>query len=163
MQHGEQRSYKKWRGETVHETPAGAAEERRSGLAGFRIGGPAGDYDGDTGFGDPCKQPRERRNLARRDRGCSEGGDAHGHAAPTGNSGKRCGALHGFADEAKVIARVVGDCDGNLRTRRFRNSHTTNVAGWWGLSSTLYFKASDRLAVFRARVYAGAAGTSSEV
>src|SRR5277367_435551 len=142
MQDGEQRTHKKRRRKTVHKAAPRPAEQRRPSLAGFRIGGPAGNDDGDERFRNPCKQPGERRSLARRDGGCSEGGNAHGHATPTGNRGKGSGALHGFADETKVVAGMVGNGDGSrsLAGRMIGERHTTRVAGGPLVSSTLFCK-----------------------
>ena len=44
--------------------------------------------------------PRSYRRRTQR-------GNAHGHAAPSGHGGERRSALHRFANEAKVVARVI--------------------------------------------------------
>ena len=56
--------------------------------------------------------------LAGRDTGGGQSGNAHGHAAPAGDGGKFGGALHGFADVAKMVGGASVNGDGTRMTER---------------------------------------------
>src|ERR1700722_2563357 len=142
MQNGQQRANKQRRREAVGEASRGAGYERCTGTTGFGISGPTGDADGDKCLDDPGKKPGDRRSLSGGDGRGAQGSNAHGHATPSGNSGKRGGTLHGLADEAEIVAGMIVDGNGSGRstTNGFGRSHGRRLESAPHLSSTLFHK-----------------------
>lgn len=126
------------RRETESELAAWSGEKSGVCAAGFGGRSGRGDGDGYERFDKPDDKPGAHGSLARSDSGSGESGDAHGDAAPTGNGGELDGALHGFADVAKMIGGASVDGDGLARNAECaRERHREKIAG--GVGPVKYF------------------------
>ena len=84
------------------------------GIGAMRLGGRgrSGNGHGDERFHQPNIQPALAASVCREAKiRRDQSGDAHGHAAPARHGGEFRGALHGFANVAKMVggARVDGN------------------------------------------------------
>jgi hypothetical protein len=118
---GEQAANDDGRSETQYKFAAGAGKQRGIGAMRFGSCSGSGNGDGDESFGEPDGNPSARSSLAMSQPGTGNSGDAHGDPAPSWDGGELGGALHGFADVAKMVGGASVNGDG-LVTRRAKRT-----------------------------------------
>ena len=103
---GEKRAGDQRRGETEGDFPSRTGEERQSAAIGFPATGEQSDGDGENAFGQPDAEPGERGKLMGGESGRGESREAQEDLSPPGDRGEGGRALHGVANEAKVVFGV---------------------------------------------------------